>query len=111
MKFYGTMMCPDTVYADKVLRRYGIEIEYIDITASMKNMKEFARLRDSREEFAPIKENGKMGVPAFLLDDESITFDVHELEGVGSKEECADLEEKEESEASDFKGCSIDGGC
>ena len=82
MKFYGTMICSETVYADKVLRRNGIDIEYIDITASTANLKEFLALRDSKDEFVSIKETGKIGVPAFLLDNGSITFDVYDIEGV-----------------------------
>lgn len=87
MKFYGTMICPDTVYADKVLRKNGIDIEYIDITASTANLKEFLALRDSKDEFASIREAGKIGVPSFLLDDGSITFDVYDLEGVAKRVE------------------------
>lgn len=103
MKFYGTMMCPDTVYADRVLRKNGIDIKYVDIIANMQGLKEFIRLRDERKEFDQAKESGKLGIPAFLLDDGSITFDVHELEGVESREE--------NKENSNFQGCSIDGGC
>lgn len=102
MKFYGTMMCPDTVYADKILRENNINVEYVDIVANMKNLKEFLALRDSREEFASIRENGKAGVPTFLLDDGSIEFDVHKLEGVAPR--------KEEDMEPGSQTCSIDGG-
>lgn len=90
MKFYGTMMCKDTVYADKVLRKNGIDIEYIDITASMQNLKEFLKFRDSNKEFDSIKAEGKAGVPVFLLDDGSITFDVFDIEGVNKEIESND---------------------
>lgn len=104
MKFYGTMMCSDTVYADKVLRANNINVEYVDIVASMKNLKEFLALRDSREEFVAVKEAGKAGVPAFLLDDGSIEFDVHKLEGVGPR--------NPEDMGSGVQVCSLDGsGC
>ena len=102
MKFYGTMMCPDTVYADKILRENNINVEYVDIVANMKNLKEFLALRDSREEFASVKENAKAGVPVFLLDDGSIEFDVHKLEGVAPR--------KPEDMGSGVQVCSIDGG-
>lgn len=117
MKFYGTMLCPDTVHADKVLRKNGIDIEYIDITSSMKNMKEFLALRDSRSEFDTVKENGKAGVPAFLLDDGSVEFDVMKLDGV-TEAVIDELSEKSIESSNDvllnsgdFKGCSIDGVC
>ena len=90
MKFYGTMICPDTVYADKVLRKNGIDIEYIDITANTANLKEFLAIRDSRNEFDIKREQGKIGVPLFLLDDGKITFDVYEIEGVNEQIEESD---------------------
>lgn len=86
MKFYGSMICADTVYADKVLRSNNIDVEYIDITANIANMKEFIRLRDSKKEFDSAKENGYVGIPAFLKEDGSIEFDVFNLEGVKKKE-------------------------
>ena len=90
MKFYGTMICPDTAYADKVLRKNGIDIEYIDITANTANLKEFLAIRDSRNEFDIKREQGKIGVPLFLLDDGKITFDVYEIEGVNEQIEESD---------------------
>lgn len=87
MKFYGSMICGQTVHADKVLRKNGIDIEYIDITANTTNMKEFLSLRDKRKEFDNAKEQGKIGIPVFLLDDESITFDVYDLDGVTERVE------------------------
>lgn len=95
MKFYGTMMCKDTVYADKVLRKNGIDIEYIDITASMQNLKEFLKFRDSNKEFDSKKADGKAGVPVFILDDGSITFDVFDIEGVNK-----DIESNEDESLS-----------
>ena len=92
MKFYGSMICADTVYADKVLRSNNIDVEYIDITANIANMKEFIRLRDSRKEFDSEKENGYVGIPAFLKEDGSIEFDVFNLEGVKKKEKEQDSE-------------------
>lgn len=100
IKFYGTMICPNTVDADKVLRKNGLNVEYIDIISSMKNMKEFLALRDKRSEFDKIKEAGKAGVPVFLLEDGSIEFDVYNLDGV---------EKEENFNEEKFLGCSIDG--
>lgn len=99
MKFYGTMICPDTVYADKVLRKNGVDVEYIDITANTANLKDFLKLRDSKDEFASKREKGKIGVPAFLLDDGSITFDVYDLEGV--------TEHVEEEKESNLEMCQL----
>lgn len=82
IKFYGSMMCSDTVYADKVLRRNKVEVEYIDMVSNLKKMKEFLKYRDTRKEFEQIKLDGKIGIPMFLLEDGSIEFDVTKLPGV-----------------------------
>lgn len=76
MKFYGTMLCPDCVEADKLIKEKKIECEYICITDSTANLKEFLRLRDTREEFAEIKKEGNIGIPCFLKDDGTISFEV-----------------------------------
>ncbi|MFM1515125.1 hypothetical protein ABGF49_03860 [Helcococcus ovis] len=99
MKFYGTMICGDTIHADKVLRKNKIEVEYIDITAKTRFMKEFLALRDSRVEFDKAKSDGKIGIPAFLLDDGTIEFDVYKLEGVTEK-----IDEDKEDEAPQMCG-------
>ncbi|MGX7071482.1 hypothetical protein [Helcococcus kunzii] len=100
IKMYGTMICSTTVKADKTLRKNKVEVEYIDVTANMTNMKEFLKLRDTRSEFDQIKANGKAGFPTFLLDDGSILFDVYQLEGVTEKlEEDVEREKQKEIEA------------
>lgn len=75
MKFYGTGICPDCVEANKLLSEKQIDCDYVDITESTANLKEFLKLRDHRSEFAEIKEEGHIGIPCFLKEDGSITFD------------------------------------
>lgn len=79
MKFYGTGLCPDCVEAEKLLSEKQIGCEYVDITASTANLKEFLKLRDHRTEFYEIKEEGLIGIPCFLREDGSLTFDPQEL--------------------------------
>lgn len=74
MKFYGTMLCPDCVEAEKIRKERNIECEFIDITASTANLKEFLKLRDNRPEFESIKAEGGIGIPCFLKEDGSISF-------------------------------------
>lgn len=76
MKFYGTMLCPDCVEADRLLKEKGIVCEFISITDSTANLREFLRLRDTRAEFDEIKEAGNIGIPCFLMEDGSISFEV-----------------------------------
>lgn len=70
------MLCPDCVEADRVIKEKGIECEYICITDSTANLKEFLRLRDERPEFAEIKKEGSIGIPCFLKEDGSVSFEL-----------------------------------
>jgi len=45
----------------------------------MPKMKEFLHLRDNRDEFTDIKKEGYVGVPCFLLEDDSIDFDTDNI--------------------------------
>ncbi len=69
LTYYGTPLCPDCVAATKTLDEQGFNYTFIDITASTANLKAFLALRDSREEFAPIKQEGRIGIPCFVEDD------------------------------------------
>ena len=79
MKYYGSPLCPDCVEASRLMEEAGKTMEMTDITASMMNLREFLALRDHREEFAPVREAGAVGIPCFRLDDGAITFDVQEI--------------------------------
>ena len=79
MKYYGTPLCPDCVEADKFIAEKGIACEYICITESTTNLKEFLALRDARSEFDEVKKEGGIGIPCFLKEDESITFSLEEI--------------------------------
>ena len=63
------------------LSNNGIIYEYIDITDSMKNLKIYLKLRDTRPEFEEIKRIGRVGIPFIMLDNgEKLIFDQPELD-------------------------------
>jgi len=63
------------------LSNNGIIYEYIDITDSMKNLKVYLKLRDTRPEFEEIKRIGRVGIPFIMLDNgEKLIFDQPELD-------------------------------
>lgn len=74
LKYYGAEICKDCVAARALLAQRGIEAELIDITASTANLRAFLALRDSRPEFDSVKAEGRIGIPAFILDDGSIVL-------------------------------------
>lgn len=79
MKFIGMKNCPDCIDAESVLKQASVKFEYVDITASIDNMKLFMGLRDNRKEFNNIKAEGYIGIPCFLMDDGRILFDENKV--------------------------------
>ena len=80
MKIYGTDLCPDCVAANKVLDERKIPYDYVDITKDIADLKAFLRLRDTSDAFNAVKKAGNIGVPAFVSEDGTITFEVGENE-------------------------------
>lgn len=94
---YGTGICPDCVEAKTKLDTCSdIELDYRDITKDTKTLKEFLAYRDHEKIFAPIIENGGIGIPFFLLEDGTKTFEL---------EDFTDIEKSESA----VEACSIDG--
>ena len=71
-KVYGSMLYPDCVEAKEYFEKVNYKYEFVNITESMKNLKEFLSLRDNRKEFEEIKKLGYVGIPAILTDDNKI---------------------------------------
>ncbi|MDO4710933.1 MAG: glutaredoxin domain-containing protein [Peptostreptococcaceae bacterium] len=65
---YGTPLCPDCPPMVEYLDSKGFGYEYVDITASIADLKAFLKLRDSRKEFDPMRENGSIGIPVLVMD-------------------------------------------
>ena len=62
------------------LSNNGINYEYIDITDSMRNLKIYLSIRDTKPEFEEIKRIGKVGIPFIMLGKgEKLIFDQPEL--------------------------------
>lgn len=58
------------------LSQNGIEFEYIDITDSMRNLKIYLKLRDTRPEFDEVKKAGRVGIPFVMINNgERFIFD------------------------------------
>lgn len=101
IKIYVMDTCPDcTAVKRQAEGNDGYEV--IDIGKHVRRLKEFLQLRDTRDEFAPMRRLGYVGIPCFLLDDGSITFRAEE----------AGLSPDDTDEEQQGQACSIDGsGC
>lgn len=74
---YGAPICGDCVAAKEALQNLDtIELDYRNITESTATLKEFLKYRDSEKMFDSIKAEGRIGIPFFLLEDGTKTFDI-----------------------------------
>ena len=74
LKIYGSMLCPDCVQCREDLDKAGVEYEFLDFGESLKNLKEFLKLRDGNPMFDPVRAEGKIGIPCLLHEDGSLSL-------------------------------------
>ncbi len=94
---YGTQICPDCVEAKlQITQNQEIELDYRSITESTAILKEFLSYRDHEDIFKPIINKGSIGIPFFILEDGTKTFEITDfMEGLTSSVSAA--------------SCSLDG--
>lgn len=73
LKIYGSALCPDCVKCKEALEQAGVPFVYLSITESLLFLKQFLKLRETREEFAPVRGRGQIGIPC-ILDEEGRIF-------------------------------------
>ena len=96
---YGAEICPDCVSAKEILSMNSdIELDYRNITKSTALLKEFLAYRDHEEMFVPVKERGGIGIPLFILEDGTKTFEITDF---------ADIDELPSEQMG--SSCSLDG--
>ena len=78
VKIYGSMLCPDCIQCRADLDKTGMEYEYLDFSESLKNLKEFLKLRDASPLFEEVRAEGRIGIPCIVREDGSITLDWEE---------------------------------
>ena len=99
IKIYGMPACPYCAFVDEQVKG-DKRFKVIDIGADVHYMSAFMHLRDNSPVFDHSKAIGDIGIPAFVLEDGTVTL---KPEDVGLKEY---------NPSSDAPSCSIDGkGC
>ena len=78
MKVYGADICIDCRNYKAIQQKRGFEAEYIDITESTMNLREFLEIRDKESIFDQVKEHHSIGIPLFVREDGMKTFDMNE---------------------------------
>lgn len=76
---YGTNACPDCVEAIQKLDEKKADYVYLEFSNNMPNLKRFLKLRDTEAIFDAVKEQGKVGVPCFKLEDGTLTLNLEEV--------------------------------
>ena len=95
---YGAPICGDCVIAkERLLAKEYVILDYRNIIESTSVLKEFLSYRDNDAIFDDVKANGKIGIPFFLLEDGTKTFQIDSYVDV-------DLTSDNEIQA-----CSLDG--
>ncbi|MDF2801087.1 MAG: glutaredoxin-like protein [Anaerocolumna sp.] len=110
---YGAEICPDCVEAKEMLKKSPeIQVEYKNITESTRVLKEFLTYRDKDAIFDEVKEDGRIGIPFFILEDGTKTFDITPYITGEKVVESATKESIIEENTIEKNACSIDGkGC
>ncbi len=88
LKLYGAPICSDCREVKQLLDEKGIAYEYIDITASTKNLRAFLAMRDSLPVYEAVKAEGRIGIPSFVWEDGSVTLDTDWLAAGGACTDC-----------------------
>ena len=78
MKVYGADICIDCRNYKAIQEKRGFEAEYIDITESTTNLREFLEIRDAEPIFDQVTEHHGIGIPLFVREDGEKTFDMNE---------------------------------
>ena len=84
LKFYGAAICSSCREMKQRLDEQGIAYEYVDITASIANLRAFLALRDKLPLYDAIKAEGRVGIPTFVWDDGTVSLDTGWLEAPAS---------------------------
>ena len=72
----GNHKCIDCVKACAEIERQHLPIEFHDMETSMAYLKEFLKVRDENPElFDVCRQNNSIGIPVFVLEDGTVTFD------------------------------------
>jgi glutaredoxin-related protein len=96
---YGTEICPDCVEAkEQLINNTDIELDYRNITKTTTTLKEFLSYRDHEAMFTSVVEEGRIGIPFFILEDGTKTFEINDY---------VDL--KKSGAEPTVNSCSIDG--
>lgn len=77
MKVYSSDICGDCREFKALMQARGFEAEMVEITADTASLKAFLKLRDNDAAFEEVRREGRIGIPAFVNEDGTVTLDVN----------------------------------
>lgn len=77
MKVYGSDICGDCREFKALMAQRGFEVDYIDITENVANLRAFLQLRDRETVYEEVRAKGSIGIPTFVNDDGEVTLDLN----------------------------------
>ena len=77
----GSVMCPDTLLSLCKLRENNIEVDFHNLTGSLKELKEYLTLRENDEIYDSVRKAGNIGIPCFILENGEKTMDLSKVLG------------------------------
>ena len=75
----GSLLCPDTQEALKLLDEKKIGYDFKNISGELADLKAFLQIRDTDEKFNAVRKRGGIGIPCFVLGDGEISFEVNDV--------------------------------
>lgn len=77
-KLYYSTHCPESVEAREILMDEDINMDFINITDSMPNLKEFLNIRDKYSFFDKVREDNRVGVPTLVFGENEIFLNLED---------------------------------
>lgn len=74
LKIYGSMLCKDCVQCCEDLEKAKVEYVFLDFAHDLSNLKEFLALRHTNPVFKSVIENGSIGIPCIVTEDDFVTL-------------------------------------
>lgn len=75
----GSHLCPDTLYALNRLSENKADITFLNISASLSDLKAYLAQRESNPLYQSVKADGGIGIPLFILEDGTTTLDLNQV--------------------------------
>ncbi len=75
----GSHNCPDTLYAVAKLKEACADVDFVNLSAGLPELKRYLFFRDTCPLYDAVKERGSIGIPLFVFEDGSVTMELSEV--------------------------------